>query len=200
MRRRPPPRRRSESSRPRGPVVAAVGDGRDERHDELFRRYLEEIATLSPLAPEEELRLGRLARDGDHDAGEQLVRGNLQLVVAIARRYRAAGVPLLDLVQEGNIGLMEAVEAFDPDRGFSFRSYAMWWIRQAIAQAVEEHGAPTAVVPDDEARLQAAWDGFVARQRRQPTLAELAAEVGLAGDRVVGLLGLPPPISEPPAP
>ncbi len=170
-----------------------MGDGRDDgRHDELFRRYLEEIAELPLLDAEDELRLGRLVRDGDAAAGEELIKANLRLVVALAKRYRAAGVPLLDLVQEGNLGLMQAVDAFDPDKGFSFRTYAMWWIRQSIAAAVEEHGDAT-LVAADETRLQEVWDGFVAHEGRQPTLAELAEQLGVSESRVRELLGPPPP-------
>ena len=155
----------------------------------MLARYLEEIARHPPLEPDEELRLGRLAREGDVAAGERLVQANLQLVVAIARRYVATGWPLLDLVQEGNLGLMQAVDGFDPDRGFPFRTYAMWWIRQAISTAIEQHGnAPPA--PSD--RLQEVWDALVAERRRQPTIAELAAGLGVSEERVRQLLGAPP--------
>ena len=155
----------------------------------MLRRYLEEIARHPPLEPDEELRLGRLARDGDVGAGERLVQANLQLVVAIARRYAATGWPLLDLVQEGNLGLMQAVDGFEPDRGFPFRTFAMWWIRQAIAAALEEHGdAPPA--PAD--RLQEAWDALVTEQGRQPTVPELAERLGVSEDRARRLLGAPP--------
>lgn len=156
----------------------------------LLRRYLEEIAQHPPLAPEEELRLARLARDGAADAGETLIRSNLQLVVAIARRYAASGLPLLDLVQEGNLGLMQAVEGFDPERGFAFRTYAMWWIRSAIAAAVAEH-APSSSGADDP--LQSAWDALVAANGRQPTIGELAAALRVSEDEVARLLGTPPP-------
>jgi DNA-directed RNA polymerase sigma subunit (sigma70/sigma32) len=156
----------------------------------LFQRYLAEIQQHPPLEPEEELRLGRLARDGDAEAAEQLIRGNLQLVVAIARRYVATGWPILDLVQEGNLGLMQAVDGYDPDRGFAFRTYAMWWIRQAISSAVEEHGSTAEP-------LQAAWDALVAANGRQPTPAELAAALGVTEAEALDLLGSPP---EPPPP
>lgn len=162
--------------------------------------YLEEIAAEPLLSAEEELELGRALRAGDEAAGQALVRANLRLVVALAKRYRASGVPLLDLVQEGNLGLMEAVDAFDPDRGFAFRSFAMWWIRQAITKGIEENGpgigsAALAVDPG-EASLQSAWDAFVARHHRQPTLTDLAAELGISETRVAELLGRPPSETE----
>ncbi|MDQ3106611.1 MAG: sigma-70 family RNA polymerase sigma factor, partial [Actinomycetota bacterium] len=185
--------RRSPSSRLR---LSTGGEG--DRHDELFRRYLEEIQAHPPLTVEEESRLGRLARNGDTEAGELLIRGSLQLVVTIARRYQSSGLPLLDLVQEGNLGLVQAVESFDPERGFAFRTVAHWWIRQGIAAAIEEHGAPTLPVVDPAADLQDVWDGFVAHEGRQPTVAELASMLSLDESRVLDLLGPPPPPPDPP--
>lgn len=123
-------------------------------------------------------------------AAEELIKGNLQLVVAIARRYVASGWPILDLVQEGNVGLVQAVEGFDPDRGLGFRTFAMWWIRHAIATALEEHGSAPAGPGDD---LQEVWDRFVAAEGRQPTVADLATGLGVTEDRVRALLGTPPP-------
>lgn len=158
--------------------------------------YLEEIAAEPELTADQELELGRAVRAGDEAAGQTLIRANLRLVVAIAKRYRAAGVPLLDLVQEGNLGLIEAVDAYDPDRGFAFRTYAMWWIRQAIAKGLRENGPGigSASLPADplETSLQASWDAFVGRHHRQPTLSELATDLGLSEARVAELLGRPP--------
>jgi len=136
--------------------------------------------------------LARSARGGDASAGEQLVRGNLTLVVALARRYAATGVPLLDLIQEGNLGLMHAVESFDPDKGFSFRTYATWWIRQAIAKAAASPG------PAFERRVQDAWDAFVDRHHRQPTVDELATLVGVDREQIADLLAVPPDLDDPP--
>ncbi len=168
----------------------------DDRHDELFRMYLEEIAAEPLLSADEEVELGRAARAGDEAAGQTLIRANLRLVVAIAKRYRAAGVPLLDLVQEGNLGLIEAVDAYDPDRGFAFRTYAMWWIRQAITKGLRENGPGigSASLPADplETSLQTSWDAFVAQHHRQPTLGELAADLRISEARVAELLGRPP--------
>ena len=142
------------------------------------------------LEAEEELVLARSARDGDASAGEQLVRGNLRLVVALARRYAATGVPMLDLIQEGNLGLMEAVESFDPEKGFSFRTYATWWIRQAIAKAAATPG------PAFEARVQATWDRYVAVHGRQPTIDDLATAVGVDREQIADLLAAPPDLDD----
>jgi len=155
--------------------------------DDSFDRYLHEVANAPALSLAEEQRLATLAVAGDDEAAARLVRSNLRLVVALARRYVATGVPLVDLVQEGNLALMHAVESFDPAKGFAFRSYATWLVRRALAESLTKPG-------DDEdlATLQDAWDAFVAHAGRQPSLAELAAEAGLAEDDVAGLLGRPP--------
>jgi RNA polymerase primary sigma factor len=149
------------------------------------------VARHPPLSSEEEVTLARRAREGDVEASEALIRGNLQLVVALARRYVATGLPLLDLVEEGNLGLMHAVDAYDPDRGpRSFRPYAMWWIRQALTRRIASGSSPSA--------LQDAWDEIVATQGRQPTMAELADVLGVTEDEVRDRLGSPPP-PRPPA-
>jgi RNA polymerase primary sigma factor len=100
--------------------------------------YLNDIQRYPLLTREEEKELARRARDGDAQARETLVRSNLRFVVSIAKKYAGNGVPLEDLVNEGNLGLIRAVERFDPDRGYKFISYAVWWIRQAILTAVSE--------------------------------------------------------------
>lgn len=98
--------------------------------------YLGEIGFVPLLTPEEELRVARLAVKGDHQAFSRMVESNLRLVVKIARRYLGRGLQFLDLIEEGNLGLMHAVEKFDPDLGFRFSTYATWWIRQSIERAI----------------------------------------------------------------
>lgn len=98
--------------------------------------YLNEIGFTPLLTPEEELKYGRLALRGNKKARARMIECNLRLVVKIARRYMNRGMPLLDLIEEGNLGLMHAVEKFDPERGFRFSTYATWWIRQTIERAI----------------------------------------------------------------
>ena len=142
------------------------------------------------LGADEEVDLARSARGGDAAAGEQLVKGNLRLVAALARRYAATGVPMLDLIQEGNLGLLHAVESFDPDKGFSFRTYATWWIRQSIAKAAASPG------PTLEGRVQGAWDRFVEANGRQPTVDELSTAVGVDREQITDLLAPPPDLDD----
>jgi RNA polymerase primary sigma factor len=104
--------------------------------DDALRAYLRAISRLPRLTAEEERELGRRIRAGDTDALRRLVEGNLRFVVSYAKRYRGLGVPFLDLIHEGNLGLMEAARRFDPDRNVKFITYAVWWVRQAIMHAL----------------------------------------------------------------
>jgi DNA-directed RNA polymerase sigma subunit (sigma70/sigma32) len=107
---------------------------------EPLARYLAQIGREMLLTHEEEIDLSRRVRAGDKQAREKLIEKNLRLVVSVAKKYRGMGLPFGDLIQEGNIGLMKAVEKFDPDRGFRFSTYATWWIRQAVQRAVANKG------------------------------------------------------------
>src|SRR5437764_15211063 len=102
--------------------------------------YLKEIATVSLLSAADEVRLAKLIERGDQRAKDALIEANLRLVVSIAKRYAGHGLGLLDLIQEGNLGLIRAVEKFDWRKGFKFSTYATWWIRQAISRAIADHG------------------------------------------------------------
>ena len=107
--------------------------------DNAIRQYLGEIGRYPLLTAEQEMKIARRVAEGDIEAQRQLVEANLRLVVSIAKRYNNQGIFLLDLVQEGNLGLIRAAQKFDPARGFRFSTYATWWIRQAISRAVAEH-------------------------------------------------------------
>jgi RNA polymerase primary sigma factor len=107
--------------------------------ENAIRQYLAEIGRFPLLTSEQELKIARRVLEGDIQAQQHLVEANLRLVVSIAKRYNNQGISLLDLIQEGNLGLIRAVQKFDPRRGFRFSTYATWWIRQAISRAVAEH-------------------------------------------------------------
>jgi RNA polymerase nonessential primary-like sigma factor len=131
------------------------------------RLYLDEIGVSPLLTAREEQALARRARDGDEAARQRMIECNLRLVVKIAKRYANRGLPLLDLIEEGNLGLIRAVEKFDPERGFRFSTYATWWIRQTIERGIMNHSRtvrlPIHIIKDINACLR------TARRMRQQT-------------------------------
>lgn len=110
----------------------------ENRTKQSIEKYLEEIGGYSPLAPEEEVELARQIRKGNARALDKLVKANLRFVISVAKEYQGQGLPLQDLISEGNLGLIKAAQRFDETRGFKFISYAVWWIRQSILQALAE--------------------------------------------------------------
>jgi len=160
----------------------------------LLRRYLHEIGRFKQLTPDEEKELGRLVQAGGADAPEalqRLVEANLRFVVAYAKRFRHSRVSLLDLINEGNIGLMQAAKKFDPDKNVKFITYAVWWIRQAILHALSEHGA-TFRLPQKQAnvlyRLERSRQALGRELERTPSETELAEELGMDAEDVRLLL------------
>jgi RNA polymerase primary sigma factor len=110
----------------------------ENRTKQSIEKYLEEIGGYSPLAPEDEIELARQIRKGNARALDKLVKANLRFVISVAKEYQGQGLPLQDLISEGNLGLIKAAQRFDETRGFKFISYAVWWIRQSILQALAE--------------------------------------------------------------
>lgn len=121
---------------PEAEPVAEVGTPDTEFLNDVTQLYLNEIGANPLLTPEQERALSRAARDGDFEARQKMIEHNLRLVVNIAKHYLNRGIPLLDLVEEGNLGLIHALEKFDPERGFRFSTYATWWIRQNIERSI----------------------------------------------------------------
>ncbi len=161
---------------------------------DAVRMYLEEIGKIPLLTPKEEVALARRVEQGDAEAKRRFTEANLRLVVSVAKKYLGRGLPLLDLVQEGNRGLIRAVEKFDWRRGYRFSTYATWWIRQAIIRALADQSRTIRIpVSTGEAASRLSRVSLVLAQRlgREPTLQEIGREMGLSVDRVRQLLELP---------
>ena len=154
---------------------------------ENLRVYLKEIARIPILSREEEAALARRVRGGDVDAKARFTEANLRLVVQIARRYLNRGLPLLDLIEEGNIGLLRAVEKFDGTRGTRFSTYATWWIRQAIARALANQARTIRLPVHVElllARYKREHQRLTQALERPPTMQELAGAIGTTVEQV----------------
>lgn len=152
--------------------------------------YLAEISKIPLLSPSEEIRLSRLAKKGDSSARRKLIVSNLRLVVSIAKRYIYYGLPLQDLIEEGNIGLMKAADRYDPERGCKFSTYATWWIRQAVTRSLSNQGRTVRVpvyITDNVARYKKMAEELYIKSGRQPEVDEMAKALGLTEREVLKL-------------
>ncbi|MFH1851172.1 MAG: sigma-70 family RNA polymerase sigma factor [Candidatus Neomarinimicrobiota bacterium] len=152
-------------------------DKRSKLHSAL-NLYLEEIKNLEPLTPEQEVQLTRQARAGDNEAFRQIILHNLRFVVMVAKKHQSHGLQLEDMINEGNLGLIKAVQRFDETRGFKFISYAVWWIDQAIRQAIAKNSRVVrlpANVSDSISQLQRRSMELEQAYEREPTMEELAS-------------------------
>ena len=165
----------------------------DRAELDATRMYLNEIGAATLLTAEEEVELTRRAHKGDEEARRRMIVCNLRLVVKIARRYLNRGMPLLDLIEEGNLGLLRAVEKFDPERGFRFSTYATWWIRQTIERALMNQTRtirlPVHIVKEVNICLRAARS-LAQKLDHEPTVREIANETGKSMSEVRRLLEL----------
>ena len=144
--------------------------------------YLAEISRIPLLSPAEELRIARLAQQGDASARRKLIVSNLRLVVSIAKKYLYYGLPLLDLIEEGNLGLMKAADRFDPERGCKFSTYATWWIRQAVTRSLSNHGRTVRIpvyITDNVSRYKRVAEEIYIKTGKQAELEEIAAALNL---------------------
>ena len=175
---------RRRSARPKA-LARAADEGR-----ESLDFYLKDISRIPLLTVAEETALARRAFQGDVEAQETLARHNVRFVVSVAKKFQNRGVPLMDLIGEGNVGLMTAARKFDPDRGVKFISYAVWWIRQAIQAAIARHGRPVRLPLNrtaDLTRLGRTTTFLTEKLGRVPTTEELVKATGLTPEAVRSL-------------
>jgi len=155
-----------------------------------LKRYLQEIGQFSLLTPQQEIELAKKIKKGDAAARERMINANLRLVVTIARDYANLGLPLLDLISEGNIGLTKAVERFDPTKGAKLSTYAMWWIKQSIKRALANQSKTIRVpvhLADKLAKMRRLSLQMSDELGREPTDEELGEEIGIDSDKVARL-------------
>jgi len=166
-------------------------DRKETGPKEALRLYLSEIAHTPLLSVEEEKDLGHRIQQGDHAALKKLVESNLKFVVKVAKKYRHCGVSFLDLINEGNLGLIEAAKRFDPDRKVKFIYYAVWWIRQSILTALSHLGRPLRLPIKINAALYKVGvtvANHLSETSEKLSLDELAAEVGMNRDDLISIL------------
>jgi RNA polymerase primary sigma factor len=157
--------------------------------------YFARIDKGKLLTHEEEIDLSKRAKAGDEKARQRLIEKNLRLAVSVAKKYRGMGLPFEDLIQEGNIGLMKAVEKYDPDRGWRFSTYATWWVRQAVQRAMADKGRTIRVpvhMGEKIRKMARAYNELSAEFEREPTDEEVAARLEWTADEVRNVKGAMP--------
>ena len=160
---------------------------------DILDQYLHEVSLTPLLTPEQEIAIARLVQAGDEEAMQELVKRNLRFVISVAKKYQNRGLALVDLIGEGNVGLMTAARKFDPDHGVKFISYAVWWIRQAILAAIARHGRTVRVPLNrtaDLSRIVRTSEALRQDLQREPTPEEVARAVDLSLDVVQSLMAL----------
>lgn len=158
-----------------------------DRQDASLGLYFKDVSKLSLLSPEEEIELTKRVKEGDEKAIKKLIESNLRFVISVAKQYQGKGLPLIDLIQEGNCGLIQSARLFDPDKGFRFISYAVWWIRQSIMKAISEQ-CRTIRVPMNQIvcinKINKAAEKFEQLNGRKPSTEELEKETNIEASKI----------------
>jgi len=183
----------TEVKKPRRRRAAPAGIAPNEPERDILDQYLYEVSTYPLLKGTEEIELAKKIRAGDQDSLQELVKRNLRFVISVAKKYQNRGLPLIDLIGEGNVGLLTAARKFDPDQGVKFISYAVWWIRQAILSALARQGRTVRVPLNrtaDLSRIIKASEILRQKLNREPSPEELSQLTGLSVDVVQSLAAL----------
>jgi len=154
---------------------------------DAIKRYLKEIKNIPLLTAEEEIDLAKKVKKGNKRAKEKMIRSNLRLVINIAKRYSYLGVPILDLIEEGNLGLMKAVEKYNPKRGYRFSTYAAWWIKQYITRAIANQGKTIRIpvyMVEMIMKFKKTSDVLFNKLKRKPRMAEVAKKMRISVKKV----------------
>src|SRR3954466_13493147 len=170
-----------------------TGLGHHEHERDILDQYLHEVSKTPLLTQKEEIALAKKVRAGDQAAMQELAKRNLRFVISVAKKYQNRGLPLTDLIGEGNVGLLTAARKFDPDQGVKFISYAVWWIRQAILASLARHGRTVRVPLNrtaDLSKIVRTAEALRQELKREPTPEEIAGATGLALDVVQSLAAL----------
>ena len=169
-----------------------INYGITDRTNESVNKYLTEVNKKEMISPEQEVELAQRIRKGDEKAVTQLVEANLRFVVSVAKQYQNRGMPLSDLIEEGNLGLIKAANMFDETRGFKFISYAVWWVRQAIHQALANNGSMVRLPINKSAMLSKIFSymaQFYQDNEREPSPSEISEALGFTEDQVRSAMG-----------
>ena len=161
------------------------------REGEALERYLQDIGKAEMISPEEEVELSMKIQRGDNAALARLVRANLRFVVSVAKQYQSKGLGLIDIINEGNVGLIKAAQRFDPTRGFKFISYAVWWIRQSILQAITEKSRLVRLPSNQEglmSKVKRFRNNFMQENQREPNAQEIATALDIDEEKVMVIL------------
>ena len=158
-----------------------------DRQDTSLGLYFKDVSKLSMISPEEEIELTKKIKNGDEKAAEKLIKANLRFVISVAKQYQGKGLPLVDLIQEGNCGLIEASKKFDETRGFRFISYAVWWIRQSIMKAISDQ-CRTIRIPMSQvvciSKINKASEKFEQKHGRKPSPEELEQDTNIEVSKI----------------
>ena len=189
----PAPAAKGKPGRKRGRRRGLMSGLGHEHERDILDQYLHEVSQTPLLTTPQEIAIAKLVRQGDQEAMQELVKRNLRFVISVAKKYQNRGLPLTDLIGEGNVGLLTAARKFDPDQGVKFISYAVWWIRQAILASLARQGRTVRVPLNrtaDLSRIVRTAEALRQELRREPTPEEIAKSTGLSLEVVLSLASL----------